>query len=380
MCDDGFFGNVTWSGDTPTGDCTNRTNSTAVAVPSLETSAAIFNVGSTAFYLLVILLSLLGCCLLLAIFFRMRGKKIQFVNNTDINLVIGVVDEATQDIEDRIFTIPAMAFKVKKFNDQFGSFFLVRAELSIIWNSLKIDLRHPCATTVAFDLEISGPRKKSIAYARTLPENAEYLEITPDAWSQFQVVCQDDPRKKFAKIVMITREKVAEVSTNGLNVLDQMDAFLVDPPVAEQWLCSDEEGLDLGRLALHRFSAINFDPPNSVRKLSSLNEDHISPEVLISNGRINVGRPISFETRKTAILPECFSILDDVAEMALLGNLSLNVVGHTNGGGDAHRLADYRLRLSVGRAKAVVAYLVRKAGCSFEKIDIRRAGRYPTGW
>lgn len=74
---------------------------------------------------------------------------------------------------------------------------------------------------------------------------------------------------------------------------------------------------------------------------------------LLADGRVVVNA-ILFEFDEAAILPESAQALATVAElMNERPNLSLLVVGHTDGVGSF----DYNLRLSVERARAVVAWL-----------------------
>ena len=90
---------------------------------------------------------------------------------------------------------------------------------------------------------------------------------------------------------------------------------------------------------------------------------------------INVGERIilegvNFETNKTILLPSALNILDQVASsLAMYPTAEVAIHGHTDNVGGAK----YNMKLSLGRAEAVKAYLVKK-GIAASRITTKGFG------
>jgi outer membrane protein OmpA-like peptidoglycan-associated protein len=88
--------------------------------------------------------------------------------------------------------------------------------------------------------------------------------------------------------------------------------------------------------------------------------------VKVTAQRIDIYDKVFFETAKTAIKPESFALLEEVADL-ILAHPELTIIrveGHTDHRGSA----DYNRKLSDGRAAAVVDFITTK-GVARERLQ-----------
>jgi OOP family OmpA-OmpF porin len=91
-----------------------------------------------------------------------------------------------------------------------------------------------------------------------------------------------------------------------------------------------------------------------------------NPRVVLGKGKIVITEQIYFDYNKTTIKQESFDILYEVAKVVNDNEQleRIRVEGHTDGDGSEK----YNLKLSDGRAKAVVEFLVTKGGVKRERL------------
>jgi outer membrane protein OmpA-like peptidoglycan-associated protein len=82
------------------------------------------------------------------------------------------------------------------------------------------------------------------------------------------------------------------------------------------------------------------------------------PRVVVKDNKVEIGEKIQFEVAKATILPQSFSLMDEITDTIKKNPQikKLSIEGHASSEGDAAR----NLKLSDDRAKAVMKYIVDK--------------------
>jgi outer membrane protein OmpA-like peptidoglycan-associated protein len=114
-----------------------------------------------------------------------------------------------------------------------------------------------------------------------------------------------------------------------------------------------------GALPLEGAIAITGTPPAPPPPPPAKEEPPPPPaRVEIRNNKIEFKEKIQFENNKSVILPQSFSLLDDITKIIKDGEhiKKISIEGHASAEGDAKR----NLTLSDERAKAVMKYIVDK--------------------
>ncbi len=139
---------------------------------------------------------------------------------------------------------------------------------------------------------------------------------------------------------------------DGDKVADRDDACPTDAGTVNAKGCPDKDN----DLVIDKRDLCPTEPKDP--REDPAKSDGCPKRVVVTAQKIEINDVIYFDTSKTSIKPVSFSLLDEVAKVMLANPQikKIEVGGHTDGDGDDKA----NLKLSQGRAQAVVDYLVKR--------------------